>query len=141
MNEHATATAVTTTEAAAVRAVLEQAYRAWADNDADAFAALYTADATVVMPGVFHADRAALHSYLAAGFAGPLKGSRAVDDEQSLRVLGDTAIVVSRSLILFAGEPDQPADADARAVTATWVLARTDAGWQITAYANAPAAS
>jgi len=36
----------------AVRAVLQAVYAAWADNDADAFAALYVEDATVVHPGV-----------------------------------------------------------------------------------------
>lgn len=133
-------TADVTADATAVREVLSQAYTAWADNDADAFAALYTEDATVVMPGVFHPDRAAMHAYMGAGFAGPLKGSRAVDEERSLRILGDAAVVISRSIILRAGEPDVPADADARTVTATWVLARTGAGWKIAAYANAPAA-
>jgi uncharacterized protein (TIGR02246 family) len=44
------------TDIEAVRDVLRQAYGAWADNDAGAFAALYTDDATVVMPGVFHPD-------------------------------------------------------------------------------------
>jgi hypothetical protein len=41
----------------AVRDVLQELYAAWADNDADAFAALYLDDATVVMPGVFHQGR------------------------------------------------------------------------------------
>ena len=128
----------TNTDTEAVRDVLRQAYGAWADNDADAFAALYTVDATVVMPGVFHPDRATIHSYMRAGFAGPLQGSRAVDEERSVRVMGDTAIVISRSIILRAGESDTPDDADARAVTATWVLARTEDGWKIAAYSNAP---
>ena len=128
----------TNTDTEAVRDVLRQAYGAWADNDADAFAALYTVDATVVMPGVFHPDRAAIHSYMRAGFAGPLRGSRAVDEERSVRVMGDAAIVISRSIILRAGESDTPDDADARAVTATWVLARTEDGWKIAAYSNAP---
>jgi uncharacterized protein (TIGR02246 family) len=140
MNTAGTATSTdTNTDTEAVRDVLRRAYAAWADNDADAFAALYTDDATVVMPGVFHPDRAAIHSYMSAGFAGPLEGSRALDEERSLRVVGDAAIVISRSIILRAGEDDTPDDADARAVTATWVLARTAGGWKIAAYANAPA--
>lgn len=137
-------TAATPTAAgdlAAIRAVLQRLYTAWAAGDADAFAALYTEDATAVLPGVFHADRAALRASMAAWFAGPLKGSRAVDEEKSVRILGDAAIVISRSIVLLAGEQDMPADAAGRTVTATWVMARTDAGWKIAAYANAPAAA
>jgi uncharacterized protein (TIGR02246 family) len=94
-------------------------------------------DATVVMPGVFHPDRAAMHRHMAAGFAGQLKGSRALDEPQSVRVLRtDAAIVVSRSGILMAGEDAVPAE---REVLATWVLARQDGAWRIAAYANAPA--
>lgn len=120
----------------AVRAVLENAYGAWADGDADAFAALYVEDATVVMPRVFHRDRAAMHAYMTDAFAGPLKGSRPVDEPLSVRIVGDTAIVVSRSVILMAGEVDIPTE---REVHATWVLARGEHGWRIAAYANAPA--
>ena len=67
----------------AVRDVLERLYVAWADGDADAFAALYVDDATVVMPGVFHRSRAAVRDYMAGAFAGPLKGSRGVDDRRT----------------------------------------------------------
>lgn len=127
-----------TTDVLAVRDVLHRVYAAWADNDADAFTAQYTADATVVTPGTFHPDRATIHRFMTAGFAGPLKGTRPFDEERSLRVTDDTAFVISRSIILQAGESDTPDDADARAVTASWVLARTEAGWKVTAYANAP---
>lgn len=122
---------------AAVRAVLQQLYDAWAAYDADALAALYAEDATVVMPGVFHRGRPAIRDYLAAAFAGPLHGSRAVDEPQDIRLLGpDTAIVVSTAGILQPGEQDLPAG---REVHATWVLSRQDERWLIAAYANAPA--
>jgi uncharacterized protein (TIGR02246 family) len=128
---------MTSTESGAgVRATLEQAYAAWAANDADAFAALYLDDATVVMPGVFHRGRNAVRDHMAAGFAGPLKGSRGIDEPQDVRVLGDTAIVVSRAGILMAGEQEVPRE---RTVLATWVLARRDGRWMIAAYTNTPA--
>ncbi|MEC3982443.1 SgcJ/EcaC family oxidoreductase [Amycolatopsis sp. H20-H5] len=124
------------TDETAVLDVLQQAYAAWAANDADAFAALYVADATVVTPGVFHRGRSAMHGYLAGAFAGPLKGSHAIDEVQSVRVLGDSAIVVSKSVVVMAGEKGYPAE---REVLATWVLARQDERWLVAAYANAPA--
>lgn len=129
-------TFTTTTDTDAVQAVLSEIYAAWAAGDADAFAALYTEDATVAMRGVFHRGRAAVRDHMAAGFAGPLGGSQGVDTPQDVRVDGDTAIVVSRAGILFAGETELPAE---RAVLATWVLLRRDGRWQIAAYANTPA--
>jgi uncharacterized protein (TIGR02246 family) len=121
----------------AVRDVLRQVYVAWAAGDADAFATLYTDDATVVMRGVFQQGRTSVRDFMAAGFAGRLKGSRAVDEPQDVRIVGgNTAIVVSRAGILMAGEEAVPAE---REVLATWVLAKRDDRWLIAAYANTPA--
>jgi hypothetical protein len=51
---------MTSKETSAVRELLRQVYAAWADNDADTFAALFLDDdATVVMPDVFHRSRPA----------------------------------------------------------------------------------
>jgi uncharacterized protein (TIGR02246 family) len=87
------------------------------------------------MPGVFDQGREAVREHMARSFAGPLRGSRGVDTPQDIRVLGDTAIVVSRAGIQLAGETEVPAD---RTVTATWVLVRRDGRWMIAAYANTP---
>ena len=127
------------TAIAEVRAVFTAIYAAWADNDADAFAAGYREDATVVMPGVRHIGKSAIRDSMAAAFQGPLKGSRAVDEPVDFRVVGDdTAIVISKAGILMAGEAEVPAE---REVTATWVLTKEDGAWLIAAYANAPAAA
>ena len=132
-----TDTTRTDTDEAAVRAVLDALYAAWADGDADAFAALYREDATVVMPGVLHRGRAAVRDHMAAAFAGPLRGSRAVDRPLEVRILGtDTAIVVSSAGILMADEQELPPE---RERSATWVLHREHGRWSIAAYANTPA--
>jgi uncharacterized protein (TIGR02246 family) len=137
MSSNETTGTGTGTDTAAVREVLERAYAAWGDNDADAFAALYLEDATVVMPGVFHQGSATVRGYMAGAFAGPLKGSRAIDNPEDIRILGsDAAVVVSRSGIVMAGEESFPAE---REVLATWVLAKQGDQWKIAAYANAPA--
>jgi len=120
-----------------VLAVLKKLYAAWADQDADAFADLYLTDATVVMPGIVHTSREEIRAYMAQGFDGPLKGSRAADQPISVRMLGDdAAVVVSRAGILMAGESEVPA---ARERIATWVLAKRDGVWWIAAYCNVPA--
>ena len=120
-----------------VLAVLDGIYNAWADHDADAFVASYTEDATSIMPGVYTVGRTANRDRMAAGFAGPLKGSRPRDEVQSVRHLGaDAAIVVSRSAVVMAGETEVPGD---RWVMATWTLTRRNGRWLLAAYHNCPA--
>ncbi|GIF66471.1 hypothetical protein Ais01nite_45060 [Asanoa ishikariensis] len=120
-----------------IRELLDRVYAAW--GDADAFAALYRPDATVVMPGVFRQGRAAVRDSMAAAWAGPLRGSRAVDEPVDVRVLGDTAVVVSRAAIVLAGQ-DSPAPGAER--IATWVLTRSPGeDWAVAAYTNTPAAA
>jgi uncharacterized protein (TIGR02246 family) len=121
----------------AVREVLRDVYTAWAENDADAFAELYVEDATVVMPGTYHKNRDEVQAYMAAAFAGPLKGSRAFDEPQDIRFLSDdVAVVTGEGGILMAGENEFP---DERLVRATWVLSRRDRKWLVAAYHNCPA--
>ena len=120
-----------------VRELFDRIYAAW--GDADAFAALYRPDATVVMPGVFRQGRDAVRDSMAAAWAGPLRGSRAIDEPLDIRVLGDTAVVVSRAGILLAGQTEL---APGTEVTATWVLTRSPGeGWAVAAYTNTPAAA
>ena len=117
--------------------VIKAVYDAWAAGDADAFAALYTEDATVVQPGIHKKDNETIRTTMAAGFAGPLKGSRVVDEPQSLRLIGsDTAIVITEGGVLMAGQDEVPSE---RAVRATWVLTKEDGKWYVAAYQNSPA--
>jgi uncharacterized protein (TIGR02246 family) len=128
---------MTDTKDHGVLAVLDSHYKAWADNDADACVASYTEDSTSILPGSYSASRAATRDRLAAGFAGPLKGSQVRDEVQSVRHLGaDAAIVVSRSAVLMAGETEAPDD---RWVIATWTLTRRNGRWLLAAYHNCPA--
>lgn len=128
---------ISSTAIASVRKTLEDIYQAWQDNDGQAFAELYVEDATVVLPGTFHQGREAIAKYMSMGFSGPLKGSRGVDEPQSIRIIGDdTAVVVSRAGILMAGEQEVPTE---RERIATWVLARQGDRWLVAAYSNSPA--
>lgn len=66
-----------------------------------------------------------------------LKGSSVIDDPRTVRFPApDVAIVVSRSGVLMAGEPEPSAD---RWVYATWTLLRRDGEWWIAAYHNGAA--
>jgi uncharacterized protein (TIGR02246 family) len=137
MTTSMTSAPIPTTDGEEVLAVLTKLYAAWADNDATAFARLYLEDATVAMPGVVHETREEIRDYMAHGFAGPLKGSRAVDEPISVRMLGlDAAVILSRAGILMPGESEIPLD---RERIATWVLAKRGGAWWIAAYSNVPA--
>jgi len=98
--------------------------------------AVYLDDATVVQPGVYKKDRQEIRTTMAAGFGGPLKGSRIIDAPQDVRFVNDeTAIVVSEGGIVFPGETTCPS---ARMVRATWVVAKRDGHWFVASYHNSP---
>ena len=132
-----TTTAGSDTDRQAVLAVLARLYKAWEANDAEAFVADYTDDASVIQPGVYKKDREEIRTTMAAAFAGPLSGSRVAAHPVDVRFLtDDTAIVVSEDGIIF---PGQDAVARGGLVRATWVLVRRDGGWRIASYHNSPA--
>src|SRR5580692_9357557 len=135
-----TSTTTTAGSDADRRAVLEPLaalYRAWEANDAETFVADYTDDASVIQPGVYKKDREEIRTTMAAGFAGPLNGSRATDQPAAIRsITDDTAIVISQGGIIF---PGQDAVASEGLIRATWVLVRREGGWRIASYHNSPA--
>ena len=132
-----TTTAGSDADRKAVLEPLAALYRAWEANDAGAFVADYTDDASVIQPGVYKKDREEIRTTMAAAFAGPLSGSRVAARPVNVRFLaGDTAIVVSEGGIIF---PGQDAVASERLVRATWVLVRRDDAWRIASYHNRPA--
>jgi uncharacterized protein (TIGR02246 family) len=125
------------TDRQAVLDVLKRGYEAWEANDAEAFVAVYLDDASVVQPGIYKKDREAIRTTMAAGFAGPLHGSRVLDHPQDIRFLTDeTAIVVTEGAIVFPGQDVAPSEGWVRA---TWVLAKRDGSWYVAAYHNSPA--
>jgi uncharacterized protein (TIGR02246 family) len=127
---------IRTADTAAVRAVLDDSYRAWAAGDADGMVADYADDASAVMPGSLRDGREVIRASMAAAFAGPLRDTSTCDKQLSIRFLGDdAAIVLSESGILFPGQSEVP---DAGKVNATWVLHRRGGRWLIAAYHNSP---
>jgi uncharacterized protein (TIGR02246 family) len=129
----------TNSAAAAVRAVLERVYAAWARNDADAFVEPYDEAATASLPGTFLSNRAAIHATMKALFTGVLAGSRAVYEIQSIRWPGaDVALVTSQGAVVRAGQmqPDE-----ATRSFETWVLCKHGAEWRVLAFHNCLAGS
>ena len=124
----------------AIRTILLDVTAAWDAGDADAFVRAYAPDAVVVLPGdVLHRDREEIRTAMAKGFAGPLRGTRGVDEPELVRVGEDgrTATVVSRTGFLLPHETELPA---ARSRRAVWTLRRDEGRWLVTSYANTPLA-
>jgi uncharacterized protein (TIGR02246 family) len=120
----------------AVLGVLKGVYEAWEANDAEAFVADYLDDASVVQPGVYKKDRQEIQGTMAGGFAGPLKGSRVIDQPRDVRFVNeDTAIVISEGGVIFPGHNAVPIGT----VRATWVLAKRDGRWLVAAYHSSAA--
>jgi uncharacterized protein (TIGR02246 family) len=119
----------------AVRAVIDDVYTAWQNHDATAFVAGYADDATAILPGAYLGDRQAVLAAMQAAFDGPLKGSSCVYELQSMRFLGDAAIVIGTSAAVMAGETEPPAS---RWGMDTWVLARSNGGWLVKAFHTCP---
>jgi len=89
-----------------VRAVLDDIYAAFAAGDPEKYASSYAEDATVVMPGLWLPDRAALWSTMEQLFAGPLAGATGLFDVQSIRYpTADTALVLSRGAARSTARP------------------------------------
>jgi uncharacterized protein (TIGR02246 family) len=125
-----------TADEAAIRAVLEDSYRAWAAGDADGMVAAYTDDASAIMPGALRDGREVIRDSMAVAFAGPLEGTSTFNRQLSVRFVGaDAAIVLSESGILFPGQSEVPLEGR---VNCTWVLQRQDGAWRIAAYHNSP---
>lgn len=132
-----TSTPVREHDLAAVRAVPQQITQAWAANDADAFAEVFTDDARLILPGgVFCAGRDAIRSFMAGAYAGPYRGTRVFGEPIDVRaVTADVVLLVTKGGVLAPGDTSV---AEGRAVRATWVLLRDGDGWRISSYQNTP---
>jgi uncharacterized protein (TIGR02246 family) len=128
--------ATTRADAAAMSAI-GRITAAWADNDANAFAQVFTDDATMILPGDVHVSgREQIRSFMRAGYTGPYKGTRVTGRPLSFRqVTDDVAVVTTEGGVLHAGESEVLAQ---RAIRASWILHRQGGEWFITAYHNSP---
>jgi uncharacterized protein (TIGR02246 family) len=120
-----------------VRALPQRIVDAWAGNDADAFADTFTPDATMILPGdVFLHGRTAIRDYMAHAYAGPLKNTRVTGTPLALSfIAADVAVVITEGGVL---EPGQTVVAPEREIRATWVAAKQDDHWLLSAYHNSP---
>jgi uncharacterized protein (TIGR02246 family) len=99
---------------------------AWAANDSDVFADIFTENGSLLMRDSQLTSREDIRSYMASGFAGPLKGARVTGRPIAVEFLSDdVAMVVTEGGIIMAGETDIATE---NFIRATWVIVRQPDG-------------
>ncbi|WP_194919633.1 SgcJ/EcaC family oxidoreductase [Catenulispora rubra] len=132
-----TSQTLTEQDRAAAAAVPARIIEAWARNDAAAFGEIFTEDGTMILPGVFRQGREEISAFMAEAFTTFLKGTRVTGAPIAIKPLGaDTVLLITAGGVLHAGDKEVTAE---RAIRASWLLARRDGEWLLTAYQNSPA--
>jgi uncharacterized protein (TIGR02246 family) len=131
-----TAAGPTDAERAEIAAMPARLVRAWAAHDATAFAELFAADGTMILPGVYKKGRDDIRAFMADAYAGPYKDTRVTGSPLDIKPLGaDAVALLTEGGVLAPGEREL---ADAEAIRASWILVRRDGGWQLAVYQNTP---
>ncbi|WP_326695935.1 SgcJ/EcaC family oxidoreductase [Streptomyces sp. NBC_01754] len=111
------------------KAVLSVAMRiqaAWAANDADAFAGLFAENGSLLMRDEQLTSREQIRDFMAAGFAGPLKGARVSGGPLLVTFLSDdAAMVITEGGIIPDGESTVSPENEIRAL---WVIVKGNDG-------------
>lgn len=110
---------------------------AWAKNDADGVADVFTENGILILPGdVYKTSREEIRAFMAAAYAGPFKGSGVTGRPVDVRFVSDeVALLRTHGGILAEGETEI---APELAVRSTWVLAKQEGEWKLAAYQNSP---
>ncbi|MDB5043076.1 MAG: hypothetical protein JWN27_3802 [Candidatus Eremiobacteraeota bacterium] len=114
------------TAAASLRAMLEDAERAWNTGDARRYGEFFAEDATYVgRAGHIFAGRAAIRDGHVEAFAGPFRGSRLKIRPSHVRFINESLAIAHLDLVTVQAD-----GTDIHAVT-TGLLERTAAGWHL----------
>lgn len=132
MNETADRTA---TDDAQIRALFQDLMQAWTDNDAAAYAALFTEDSDYVSyDGTRATGRAEHQRNHDKLFRGVLAGSALVGEVESVRfITPDVAVLHGTASVLMPWRSRLP---ERRLSRQTLVLARTPVAWRVSAIHN-----
>lgn len=131
-----TTTDLTDSDKAAVAGLTQRMVAAWSGHDADAFAALFVEDGTMILPGVFRSGRDAIRDHMAGAFRNEYKGSQVTGQPLALRFLtAEVAVLLTEGGVLAPGDTEVTAD---QAIRATWLAVKRDGRWWLAGYQNSP---
>jgi uncharacterized protein (TIGR02246 family) len=121
------------------RAVLSVAMTiqaAWAANDADAFAAVFAENGSLLMRDEQLTSRGQIRSFMAGLFAGSHKGARVKGWPVEVQFLSDTAAMfVTEGGVLMPGEDTV---GDANLIRATWVVKKAGDKLELVSHQSSP---
>jgi uncharacterized protein (TIGR02246 family) len=122
-------------EKAVVGSLTSKLTEAWAEKSADAFAAIFTDDATVVLPGgIYLKDNAEIRAFMGRAYQGPYRGTGVLGAPLGIRFIDtSTAVMVTEGGVTQPGA-DEVAPEDF--IRATWVCVKIDGEWKVSAYQN-----
>lgn len=120
----------------AITAIPARMVTAWEAHDADAFSKLFAEDGTLILPGVYKKGREEIRQFMAAGYAGPYKGTRVTGSPLDMKPLGREAVaLLTVGGVLAAGETELSSGA---AIRASWILVKRKGNWHLAVYHNCP---
>ena len=125
------------TDETAVQNLLARTVVAWDAHDAGAYAELFTQDATLVTAGLQQEGQQQIRAFMAAVFAGPLKGTTFREESPRIRLVADDVAIVTSlgGVVLPGGQAVLPGHQRRE----TWVLSRAGSGWLIESFHNCAA--
>ncbi|GGU98180.1 SgcJ/EcaC family oxidoreductase [Actinomadura sp. LOL_016] len=130
------AAAPSASDPAAVAALTQRVVAAWAHQDAEGFAGVFTEDGTMILPGVYRKGREEIRAYMADAFAGQYKGTQVTGKPLDMKFLApDAALLLTQGGVLAAGESEV---SDEQSIRASWLAVKRDGEWRLTAYQNSP---
>ncbi|MCC8245175.1 SgcJ/EcaC family oxidoreductase [Saccharothrix sp. NEAU-S10] len=126
---------MTVQETTGVREVIDGIAKAWANNDPDAFADLYTTNASMILSGDrYLSGREVIREVVTQQFKSAHAGTTLLQNIVDVRsIADDVAVAITEGGVLAPGE-DVPSDE--RSIRATWVLRKGGDSWLIAAYQN-----
>lgn len=109
---------------------------AWNNNDADAIAALFTDNGSMLVGDDQLKGREEIRSYLTTAFQGPFQATQLAEEPLEIRFLTPTvAFAVTQGGLLFDGESKV---APEREVRTTWIITKQDGDWRLVSHQSSP---
>ncbi len=127
----------TDADKASVAALTQRVIAAWAYQDADAFADVFTEDGSMILPGLYKKGREEIRAYLRDAYANQYKDTQVTGRPLELRFLSpEVGLLLTQGGVLAAGESEV---SDDQAIRASWLVVKQNGEWKLAAYQNSPA--